>query len=122
MGQRYVRILLAGAYLVMLIELLRPIFDRPNDVPAPIGKAAAIVFVLLNLVALVALRPRRGLLALAALNAVLAVATLIIGALSFLTGGVPSWEIDGSIAAAYFAGLAPLVAAAYFFAVARGNP
>ncbi|MBS0376734.1 MAG: hypothetical protein JSR73_19325 [Proteobacteria bacterium] len=106
---------------MMLIELLRPMFEQPRDVPAPIGKLFAVLFVVLNLGALATLRPRRGLLVLAALNAVLSVTTVVMGALSLFTGGVPSGEIDTSIAIAYFTGLAPLIAAAYFFGAAREN-
>ena len=119
MRQLYARVLLAGAYLVMLVELLLPFLANPRDVPSPMAKAAAVSFVAWNLVTLAVLRPRRGLLILAALNAVLGFGTLIAAAAVLVAGKVWSWEVDGVVPMIFFACLAPLVTGALFYAEGR---
>jgi hypothetical protein len=119
MRQPYARVLLAGAYLVILVELLLPVLANPRDVPSPIAKAAAVSFVVWNLVTLAVLRPRRGLLILAALNAVLGFGTIIAGAAVLVVGKVWSWEVDGVVPMIFFVCLAPLVTGAFFYAEGR---
>jgi len=119
MTQPYARILLCGAYLVNSIELLRPVVDNPRDVASPLGKAMAVAFAVCNVLALVAMRPRRFLLILSALNAMLGIACVVALSIQLLTGSVQARDFDTDIAVGYFVGLVPLVAAGYFFSASR---
>jgi hypothetical protein len=119
MTQPRTRTLLGGAYLVILVELLRPVLDNPHHIPSPVVTAAVVAFVLWNVAALVLMEPRRSLLILAALNAIVGLASLVAASIQLVAGAVPSRDFDTDIALIFFVGLVPLVAAAYFFVAGR---
>ena len=114
------RLLLAGAYLVILAEVLRPYVDSPVHISNPKWQVLGVVFIALNILALANLLQRMFLLALAPLNAMLGVATVVAAVASFQKAhSTAGSDLDFIILLCFFGGFVPLVAAAFFFSQAR---
>jgi hypothetical protein len=114
------RLLLAGAYLVILAEVLRPFVDSPVHVSNPMWQVLGVIFVALNVLAFALLKQRIFLIALAALNATLGVATVIaVIASSLKAHATVGSDLDFMILACFFGGFVPLMAAVFLFSQAR---
>ena len=77
MKQVHARVLLGGAYVVALIELLRPALDNSRTLSHPPWQFVGACFLALNLAALIALRPRHLLRGLAVVNALTALVAVV---------------------------------------------
>ena len=116
MQNKCARVLLAAAYVVLFLELCIPTFEPHGSVSHPARQAIGLVFALVNIACVIALRPRSIVLAVAALNAILGAAVIISGVVALVQG--PRFDIQGLdslVAMFFFCCIVPFVAAAFFF-------
>ena len=119
MQHSYTRVLLIAAYAVVLLEVALPFVDHPSRVDNPLWQSVGLAFAVLNIASLATLRPRPLRLVLAALNGVLAGATIIRGSVMLLRDRPPSLsDLDFLAAVCFFAGVVPFVTAAFLYKAA----
>ena len=119
MKQVHARVLLGGAYVVALVEALRPALDGSRALSHPLWQFVGVCFLTLNLVALIALRPRSLLRGLAVLNVLTALAAVVGLTADLMLRNIPPHELDFVIALYFFAGLVPAVMSAFLFSESR---
>jgi len=116
MPNLYTRILLISAYAVISLEVAIPFIEHGSHVSNPMWQSVGMCFAVLNIVTLVALRPRPVLLVVSVLNLALAGATIVAGAVMVLKYGLsPISALDFPIAVGFFAGVVPLITAAFLY-------